>query len=123
VGSEVAIPRVPPDAVQVITSLATDGRPVATHWITDARTVADLYTRINRLPSAAWTPFHCQLGLTGQLTVSLRFVRWGLPVEVATLPQDGCWRVSHGGLADPFLRIDPHGETPTILNEALPPRP
>jgi len=49
-GFEIGIRQVSPDAVQVSAYTVDGGPPFATHDITDAHIVADLYTRINNLP-------------------------------------------------------------------------
>jgi hypothetical protein len=50
-GFEIGIRQVAPDAVQVSAYTVDNGVPFATRHITDARIVADLYTRINALPT------------------------------------------------------------------------
>ncbi len=124
VGFEVGIRQVSPDAVQVSTATAAQGYYFATREITDAHTVADLYTRINGLPSAR--PFAilfppCPTPSPDTLMYSFRFTRWGLPVEVATLVEQGCsvWEFIRGGI--PGARNDPTGrQTQVILDEAQP---
>ncbi len=119
VGFEVGAQVVAPDAVRVSVAAAADGHLLATRTITDARTVADLYARINRLPSAGPYPvYHCGLSGPDAVTFSLRFLRWGLPIEVAMLPVCGGWEVSRGGIYD--VRNDPDGQTRVILDEIQP---
>ncbi len=120
------VPPVPPDAVQVSASAAPYGPTLDTHTITDARTVADLYARLNRLPLVRG-PFGCVLALPDPVAYMFRFTRGSVIVEVARPVADGCsprrWSVSRSG--DSYLRIDFTGEaTRAILSEAqLPPLP
>jgi hypothetical protein len=120
------VPPVPPDAVQVSASAAPYGPTLATHTITDARTVADLFARINRLPSIG--QLHgCALATPDPVAYTFRFTRGSVLVEVAAPVADGCsprrWLVSRGGLGS--VRLDVTGEaTRAILSEAqLPPLP
>jgi hypothetical protein len=117
---------VPPDALQVRASAAPDGPALATHRITDAHTVADLYARINRLPSVG--QLHgCALATPDPIAYMFRFTRGSVLVEVAAPVADECaprqWSVSRGGWGS--LRTDLTGEaTRAILSEAqLPPLP
>jgi hypothetical protein len=120
------IPLVPPDAVQVSASAAPYGPTLDTHTIRDARTVADLYARLNRLPLVR-RPFGCVLAFPDPVAYMFRFTRRSVLVDVATSVAPGCsprrWLVSRGG--DSFLRVDWTGEaTRAILAEAqLPPLP
>lgn len=121
VGFEVGIRLVTPDTVQVTVSVAGGGRMLATREIADALTVADLYTQINGLPSVGLSPvYHCGLPGPDPVAFGFRYTRWGLPVEVATLPDPGCagWWISRGGLSDGH--DDPNGETRAILSEVQP---
>lgn len=118
VGFEVSIRLVPPDAVLVSAS-SSSGRTLATREIADARTVSDLYAGINDLPGAGLSAdYNCVEPAPNALAISFRFTRWGLPVEGATLPGDGCgsWSVTRGGIPD--SRYDPNGQTRAILSEA-----
>jgi hypothetical protein len=125
----VSIQLVPPDAVQVSAS-ADHGRTLVTHEITDARTVADLYARLNGLPVPAGRVFvgSTLCGLPDPADYTFHFTRWGVSVEDATLGESGCprplaWRVSRYGFWD--LHMDLTGEqTQAMLAEAqLPPLP
>lgn len=119
VGFEVALRRVPPDAVQVSTAFAAQGNYVPRREITDARTVADLYARINDLPpDSLFAVDSCPQPGPDTLMYSFRFTRWGLPVEVATLVEKNCsvWSLVRGGL--PEVHNDPTGQTQVILSEA-----
>lgn len=112
---------VPPDAVQV--SASADGRTLASHRMSDARTVADLYTRINRLPSALREPDGCGPGYPDQVisTYTFRFTRGGMLIEAATTQAiDGCvrgWELQRGGWGE--THVDLTGTaTRAILAEA-----
>jgi hypothetical protein len=119
-GLEVGIRVLPPDAVQVRASTAASEQTLAMARVTDNGTVADLYARINSLPTEQ--PLHPVSCTTppnqavGAVTFEVVFMRWGLPIEDATLPGIGCglWGVSQGGL--PSVR-DPNGQTQAILSE------
>ncbi len=120
VGFEVGVRHVSPDAVQISQSSVATGHTLASREITDARTVADFYARINSLrvvpPGAT---FHCPLFDPKTVTqYAVRFARWGLPVEVATLTQFGClfWYTSSGGVPGVFIHLDPDGRTQPILH-------
>jgi hypothetical protein len=119
VGFEVGIRHVSPDAVQISQSSAATGHTLASREITDARNVADFYARINSLPVAPpGATFHCPLFDPKTVTqYTVRFTRWGLPVEVATLTQFGClyWYISSGGVPGVFIHLDPDGRTQPIL--------
>ncbi len=127
-GASAVIQLVPPDAVRVSASVAVGGRTLVTHEITDAHTVADLYARLNRLPSVG-PFFECGLGgLPDPVHYTFRFTRWGVSVEDATLGGSGCprplaWRVSYGVLWN--FHTDYTGEqTQAMLAKAqLPPLP
>jgi cell division septal protein FtsQ len=58
VGFEIGIRQISPDAVQASAYTVDGGNAFATHHITDARIVADLYTRINNLPSVGYDAFY-----------------------------------------------------------------
>ena len=118
---------IPPDAVQVSASAAVDGRTLVSHKFTDAHTVADLYARINALPSTGGLRFSCMLAPPDPVRYTFHFTRWGMPVEDANPSGGGCyprrWIVSRYGGWD--LHMDFTGEqTKAILAEAqLPPLP
>ena len=62
VGFEIGIRQVSPDAVQVGIASEAQGHVFATREITDARTVADLFARINGLPAVGWLAvYRCPL--------------------------------------------------------------
>ena len=115
-GLEVGVRVVAPDAMQVTASSAASGRTLATATTADGRTVADLYDRINSLPTVNLSS-NCSPGpRPGAMTFELVFMRWGLPIEDATLPGYGCgWEVSQGGI--PSSREDPNGQTQAIVSE------
>jgi hypothetical protein len=118
-GFEVGLRRVPPDAVEVSTAFAVQGHYFGTRAITHARTVADLYARINDLPPAdVFAVNRCWPRSPETLMFSFRFTRWGLPIETATLVAQGCsvWAVFRGFL--PEAHKDPTGQTQAILSEA-----
>ncbi len=125
VGFEIGIRQVSPDAVQVSTATTAQGDYFATRAITDARIVADLFARVNGLPSAGLGAIlfpPCRLPpRPDALMYSFRFTRGSLPVEVATLVEQGCsvWEFIRGGI--PGARNDPTGrQTQAILDEAQP---
>jgi len=116
-GVEVGVRMLPPDAVQVRASDAVTGQTLATATVNDKGTVADLYARINSLPAVSLTS-NCspELRYPGAVTFELDFMRWGLPIEAATLLGYGCgWEVSQGAI--PSLHDDPNGHTQAILSE------
>jgi hypothetical protein len=120
-GFEVGVRLIPPDAAQVSVTAAADGHVLATREVRGAGAVADLYARINGLPSADPFPvYHCALAGPDAVTFGIRFTRWGLPVEVAVLRGNGCraWRLSRGGIPD--TRNDPQGQTRAIISEIQP---
>lgn len=122
----VTIQLLPPDAVQVSASAAASGRTLVTRRITDARTVADLYARLNGLPAVRWR-FGCLLAPPDPVDYRFHFTRWGMPIEDAQSEGYGCaprrWFVSRYGFYD--LHMDFTGEqTKAMLAEAqLPPLP
>src|SRR5260221_3123222 len=119
VGFELGLRRVSPDAVQVSSAFAAQGHYVDLREITDARTVADLYARINNLPPAdVFAVNRCWPRSPETLTYSFRFTRSGLPIETATLVAQGCsmWAVFRG--AFPEAHDDLTGQTQVILSEA-----
>jgi hypothetical protein len=119
IGFEVGIRQVPPDTVLVNAATAIEGHTFATREITDARIVADLYTRINDLPPAGlFALYHCRPPGPNTVTYSFRFTRRGLLIEVAALPETGCsvWQDIRGGI--PEAHNDPNGQTQVILSEA-----
>ncbi len=121
----VTIQLLPPDAVQVSASLDHE-RTWVTHEITDAHTVADLYARLNGLPSVRWR-FGCLLAPPDPVLYRFHFTRWGMAIEDAQPEGGGCaprrWFVSRYGYYD--LHMDFTGEqTKAMLAEAhLPPLP
>jgi hypothetical protein len=119
VGFEIGLRRVPPDAVEVSFAFAAQGHYVVLHEITDARTVTDLYTRVNDLPPTdVFAVDRCRPRRPDTLMYSFRFTRWGLPIETATLVAQGCsvWAVFRGFL--PEVHDDRTGQTQVILSEA-----
>lgn len=59
------------------------------------------------------------------MTYDFSFTRWGVVVEDAVTPIGGCaalWNVTRGGIGYPYLRLDSHGATRTILSEAQVPQ-
>jgi hypothetical protein len=121
----VAVQLLQPDAVQV--SASPDyGRTWVTRQITDPRTVADLYARLNGL-HAVWGRYACVLAPPDPVDRRFQFTRRGRDIEDAQLADNGCapprWSVSHFGYQ--YMRIDPTGEqTKALLAEVqLPPLP
>lgn len=121
-GFEVGVHMVAADAMQVTASAAASGQTLATATVTNRHTIADLYTYINSLPSDSLFSNCSALPSPGAVTFEVLFMRWGLPVEDATLPGIGCglWDVSQGGL--PSVR-DPDSQTQAILTELRTLRP
>lgn len=118
VGFEIGIRQVSPDAVQA-TAYTLDGSPLATRHITDARTVADLYTRINNLPTVWYSAVdRCPPLQSSTGYYHVDFMRWGVLIEGAALVEKGCsvWDVVRGGI--PIAHNDPNGQTQVILSEA-----
>lgn len=119
-----------PDAVQVSVSDASlnrdaspDGPTLAIRLITDSRIVADLYARINALPSVGPLPMHCTLPDVNAVSFGFRFLRAGMLVETAIQQgTDGCgeWWLSAGGVRESFPRWDPHGERQAIVDAVQP---
>ena len=119
VGFEIGIRQVTPDAVQVSAYTVDGGPPFVTHEITDARTVADLYTRINSLPPVWYSAINrCPAPNSGTVYYHFNFTRSGVPIELDALPEKGCsvWDVLRGGI--PVAHNDPEGQTQLILSEA-----
>jgi hypothetical protein len=112
VGFEVGIRHVPPDGVQVTTTSSESGRTLSTQEITNARTVAEFYARLNSLPldQRFVDPKTCPLRYLPTLeNYTVRFTRWGLPVVVATWDSLQCiptWEFSSGGLPGAWFPHD-----------------
>ena len=118
-GFEIGIRQVLPDAVQASAYTVDGGPPFATRTITDARTVADLYTRINDLPTVSYLAFYqCPEPNSNTVYYHIDFMRWGILIEGAALLEKGCsvWDVVRGGI--PVAHNDPEGQTQVILSEA-----
>jgi hypothetical protein len=116
-GVQVGVRVLPPDAVQVTASAAASGQTLARATVNDKGTVADWYARINSLPAIDLL-YKCSGSppVPHAVTVKLDFLRWGLPIEVATLAGNSCaWDVSQGVI--PSARDDPTGQTSAILFE------
>ncbi len=119
VGFEIGIRQVNPGAVRVSAYTVDGGPPFVTHEITDARTVADLYTRINSLPPVWYSAINrCPAPNSGTVYYHFNFTRSGVPIELDALPEKGCsvWDVLRGGI--PVAHNDPEGQTQLILSEA-----
>jgi hypothetical protein len=119
IGSEFAIHLAPPDTVPVSAADQTSGQLLASRTITDQRIVADLYSRINHLPSTAGLEFNCPLSGPAVLQMTFRFTRLGFPLETAVHHGDGCefWSLSSGGIQEPFARWDPGGAWGAITDD------
>jgi hypothetical protein len=118
-GFEVGIRQVAPDAVQARAYTVDNGLPFATRDITDARTVADLYTRINDLPAVWYSAINrCPAPHANTVFYQIDFTRSGVLIEGAALVEKGCsvWDVVRGGI--PVAHNDPDGQTQVILSEA-----
>ncbi len=116
---EIGIRQVSPDAVQVSAYTVDGGPPFATHDITDARIVADLYTRINDLPIVWYSAINrCPAPQSNTVYYHVDFTRAGVLIEGAALVEKGCsvWDVVRGGI--PVAHNDPNGQTQVILSEA-----
>ena len=119
VGFEIGIRQVSPDAVQVRAYTVDGGPPFAVRTITDVRVVADLYTRINNLPTVWYSAFDsCPAYQSNSVYYQVDFTRWGVLIEGAALVEKGCsvWDVVRGGI--PVAHNDPDGQTQIILSEA-----
>ena len=119
-----AVGLIPPDAVQVSAASAA-GQPLARHQITNSRSVADLYTRINGSPTVAFGG-GCTLAPPDPVTYAFAFTRWGTTLETAAPNASGCpphlWTVTRGGWSS--LHLDLSGAaTRAILVEAGLPAP
>jgi hypothetical protein len=117
IGFEVGIRYVPPDAIQVSEFSVASGHLLRTREITDSHLVADFHDRLNSLPSATGT-FHCPLYDPKTVTrYTVRFTRWRLPVEVATVTQFGCqfWSLGSGGFTEAVPRYDPNGAMQPLI--------
>jgi hypothetical protein len=102
---------------------STDELTLTTRLIATPHIVADVYARINGLPSVGPLPMHCTLGNPDAASVGLRFLRAGALVETAFQPgTDGCgeWWLSAGGVRESYPRYDPGGERQAILFEVQP---
>jgi hypothetical protein len=123
-GFEVGIRQVSPDAVQARVCSVNGCPPVATRTITDARTVADLYSRINGLPTVWYSAFdqcpapQSNFAQSNFVIYQIDFMRWGILIEGVALFGKGCsvWDVVRGGI--PVAHNDPDGQTQVILSEA-----
>jgi len=118
-GFEIGIRQVSPDAVQVSAYTVDGGPPFATHDITDARIVADLYSRINDLPIVWYSSFdQCPEPDSNTVYYHVDFTRSGILIEGAALLEKGysVWDVVRGGI--PVAHNDPDGQTQVILSEA-----
>ena len=118
-GFEVGIRQVSPDAVRVSAYTRDVGIPIATREITDAHTVADLYNRINHLPTVWYSAINrCPEPQVNTVNYNFYFTRSGVLIEMAGLVEQGCsvWDVVRGGI--PVAHIDPDGQTQIILSEA-----
>ena len=116
---EIGIRQVRPDAVQVTAYTVDQGDAFYSRYITDARTVADLYTRINNLPIVGYSAVdRCPAPQSNTVYYHIDFMRAGILIEGAALVQKGCsvWDVVRGGI--PIAHSDPNGQTPVILSEA-----
>lgn len=119
-GFEIGIRQVSPDAVQASAYTVDGGPPFATRHITDARSVADLYTRINNLPTVWYSAIdRCPTPQSNTVYYHVYFTRSGVLIEAAALVEKGCsvWDVVRGGI--PVAHNDPDGQTQVILSEAL----
>ncbi|HEX9068102.1 MAG TPA: hypothetical protein VF807_04980 [Ktedonobacterales bacterium] len=118
-GFEIGIRQVSPDAVQVSLYIRDIRIPFATRDITDARTVADLYTRINNFPTVWYSAINrCPAPQSNTVLYHFDFTRSGVLIEAAGLVEKGCsvWDVVRGGI--PIAHNDPDGQTQVILSEA-----
>jgi hypothetical protein len=118
-GFEVGIRQIAPDAAQVRAYTVDGGPPFATRDITDARTVADLYTRINALPIVWYSAFYrCPEPDSNTVYYQFDFTRLGILIDGAALVEKGCsvWDVVRGGI--PVAHNDSDGQTQVILSEA-----
>lgn len=118
-GFEIGIRQVSPDAVQVSAYTVDGGPPFATHDITDAHIVADLYTRINNLPIVWYSAIdRCPAPHGDTVYYHFDFTRLGILIDGAALVEKGCsvWDVVRGGI--PIAHNDPDGQTQVILSEA-----
>jgi len=119
VGFEIGIRQVSPDAVQASAYTVDGGNAFATRHITDARIVADLYTRINNLPSVGYYAFYrCPEPNSNTVYYHVDFTRFGILIEGTALVEKGCsvWDVVRGGI--PVAHNAPDGQTQVILSEA-----
>jgi hypothetical protein len=118
-GFEVGIRQVSPDAVQARAYTVDNGLPFATRDITDARTVADLYTPINDLPAVWYSAINrCLAPHANAVFYQIDFTRSGVLIEGVALVEAGCsvWDVVRGGI--PVAHNAPDGQTAVILSEA-----
>jgi hypothetical protein len=119
-GFEIGIRQVSPDAMQVRVCNRNGCPPVATRTITDAPTVADLYSRINGLPTVSYSAVdQCPKPKSNTVYYQFDFTRLGVLIEGAALVEKGCsvWDVVRGGID--VAHNDPDGQTQVILSEAL----
>lgn len=120
-GFEIGIRQIAPDGAQVRAYTVDGGHPFAVRTITDARVVADLYNRINNLPTVWYSAINrCPAYQSNSVYVyyQVDFTRWGVLIEGAALVEKGCsvWDVVRGGI--PVAHNDPDGQTQVILSEA-----
>jgi hypothetical protein len=121
---EVGIRQVPPDAVQARVCNVNTCSLVASSIITDAHTVADLYRRINGLPTVWYSAIdqcpslQSDFAQSHYVSYQFDFTRSGVLIEGAALVEKGCsvWDVVRGGI--PVAHNDPGGQTQVILSEA-----
>lgn len=117
IGIEVVIHTTAPDAVRVTATNQMNGQLLASREITAPPTVADLYKRINSLPSTFGEGFSCPLSGPDVLQLTFRFSRQGIPLETAIHHGDGCefWSLSSGGIQEMYPRWDPGTEWAAII--------
>lgn len=118
-GFEIGIRQVSPDFVQVSAYTVDGGPAFFTRNITDARTIADLYSRINNLPVVGYSAAdRCPAPQSNTVYYHIDFIRAGVLIEGAALLQPRCsvWDVVRGGI--PIAHDDPNGQTQVILSEA-----
>lgn len=118
---EVVIHIAQPDAVQISQSVAATGHILAQRTITDPRTVADYYARINRLPELPPDTYYVSCLPINVPYYRVTFFYRGIAIENATFINDGCspWFITRG--PGPATRVwDPENLTQPILAQAQP---
>jgi hypothetical protein len=126
VGYKFAIQHVQPDTVQISQYVDATGHVLAERTITDPRTVADYYARINSIPQVPPNESFNACTLFDRDTVtdySVIFTYRGIDVEDATLTQFGCpmWSINHGNLPGPQIYyFDAADVAKPILAQAQP---